>query len=80
MPLEIKAGPLAFNVESGGKEEHAFVIEDNGVPRQTPVISRGSTAASELTLTPGTYTVWCPVKDHKAKGMRLFVRCDVVML
>lgn len=70
MPNTLPAGRLAFNVENGGKEDHAFEIEGNGVHQQTTVLKRGDTTALEVDLKPGTYTVYCPVNGHKDKGMR----------
>lgn len=70
MPQALPAGRLAFNVENGGKEDHAFEIEGNGVHQQTNVLKRGDTTALEVNLAPGTYTVYCPVDGHKDKGMR----------
>ncbi|HYO79474.1 MAG TPA: cupredoxin domain-containing protein [Thermoanaerobaculia bacterium] len=70
MPQSVPAGPVAFNVENGGKEDHAFEIEGNGVHQQTTVLKRGDTTALEVNLKPGTYTVYCPVDGHKGKGMQ----------
>jgi uncharacterized cupredoxin-like copper-binding protein len=70
MPQSLPAGRLAFNVENGGKEDHAFEIEGNGVHQQTTVLKRGDTTALEVNLAPGTYTVYCPVDGHKDKGMK----------
>ncbi len=69
MPKSLSAGRIAFNVENGGKEDHAFEIEGNGVHQQTTVLKRGDTTALEVDLKPGTYTVYCPVDGHKDKGM-----------
>jgi uncharacterized cupredoxin-like copper-binding protein len=67
MPQTLPAGRIAFNIENGGKEQHGFAIE--GMNVQSPVVYSGSTAAVEADLKPGTYTVYCPVKGHKEKGM-----------
>jgi hypothetical protein len=69
MPDTLPAGRIAFNIENGGKETHAFEIEGNGIEQKTTELSRGNTTSLEVTLQPGTYTVYCPVKDHKGKGM-----------
>ena len=70
MPATLPAGRVAFNIENGGKETHAFEIEGNGVHQKTTEVTRGSTTSLEVELKPGTYTVWCPVKDHAKKGMK----------
>lgn len=70
MPDTLPAGRVAFNVENGGKENHAFEIEGNGVHAKTSELTRGNTAALEVDLKPGTYTIYCPVNGHADKGMK----------
>ncbi len=69
LPESVPAGRIGFNVENGGKEDHAFEIEGNGVHHQTEVLKRGDTTSVTLNLAPGTYTVYCPVDGHRGKGM-----------
>lgn len=70
MPATLSAGRTGFNVENGGKEDHAFVIEGNGVREETEVLKKGGTSSVTVDLKPGTYTVYCPVRDHAQKGMK----------
>lgn len=70
MPATLPAGRVAFNIENGGKETHAFEIAGNGIDEKSFEITRGGTTSLEVDLRPGTYTVWCPVKDHAKKGMK----------
>src|SRR5215212_3046887 len=70
MPDTLPAGRIAFNVENGGKETHAFEIEGNGIEEKTNELTRGNTASLEVELKPGTYTIYCPVDGHKGKGMK----------
>lgn len=69
MPDTLPAGRIAFNVENGGKEKHAFEIEGNGIESKTNELTRGDTTALEVDLKPGTYTIYCPVDGHRGKGM-----------
>lgn len=69
MPDSIPAGRIAFHIENGGKEDHGFDIEGNGVHQRSAVLKRGDTTSLELNLAPGTYTIYCPVDAHKDKGM-----------
>lgn len=69
MPATLPAGPLALNVENGGKEDHGLVIEGNGQQAKTSILKRGDTGALEVNLRAGTYTVYCPVDGHRGKGM-----------
>ena len=70
MPATLSAGKVAFNVENGGKEDHAFEIEGNGIEAKTNTLPRGNSESLEVDLRPGTYTVYCPVKDHAKRGMK----------
>jgi uncharacterized cupredoxin-like copper-binding protein len=70
MPDTLPAGRVAFNVENGGKETHAFEIEGNGIEQKTNELTRGNTASLEVDLKPGTYTIYCPVAGHAEKGMK----------
>ncbi|HEX6086395.1 MAG TPA: cupredoxin domain-containing protein [Thermoanaerobaculia bacterium] len=70
MPDTLPAGRIAFNIENGGKETHAFEIEGNGIEQKTNELTRGNTASLEVDLKPGTYTIYCPVDGHADKGMK----------
>ncbi len=67
----IAAGTVTFTVANAGSIPHAFEIEGQGIEQQTAVIQPGASAALTLTLTPGTYEVYCPVgqDSHKMLGM-----------
>ena len=69
MPDTMSPGRVAFNIENGGKEKHAFEIEGNGVHTETPELTAGNSTALEVDLEPGTYTIYCPVEGHRGKGM-----------
>lgn len=70
LPDSVPAGRLTFQVENGGKEDHGFEIEGNGIEQKTSILKRGDTATLDVTLPAGTYTVYCPVEGHKEKGMK----------
>lgn len=74
MPDTLPAGRIAFNIENGGKETHAFEIEGNGIEEKTDELTRGNSASLEVDLRPGTYTIYCPVNGHAQKGMRRTLR------
>jgi uncharacterized cupredoxin-like copper-binding protein len=69
MPDTIPAGRYAFQVQNAGKEDHGFEIEGNGIEQKTDILKRGDAASLDVELKPGTYTVYCPVKGPKEKGM-----------
>lgn len=70
MPQTLPAGTHSFRIVNAGKELHSFEVEGGGVHARLPAdLPRGNTASLDVNLKPGTYTVYCPVKDHRQKGM-----------
>jgi len=67
----IAAGTVTFTVANVGSIPHAFEVEGQGIEQETAVIPPGASATLTLTLTPGTYEVYCPVGEdsHKKLGM-----------
>ena len=65
----LPAGAQSLHLSNAGKEQHGFVIEGNGVHRESPTLQRGDRSELSLDLKPGTYEVYCPVDGHRGKGM-----------
>ncbi len=67
----LPAGRQTLRVANGGEQKHSFAIEGPGVSAQlASELTRGDVAELTVTLQPGTYTVWCPVDEHRGKGMQ----------
>lgn len=67
--LEVPAGAVAFVVQNDGTVAHAFHIGGAGVAEQTEVFAAGQTRTLQVELSPGQYTLWCPVSGHRGLGM-----------
>ena len=69
----VSPGTFKFHAMNQGTNTHAFEIEGNGEEWKSDPIPPGGTATLTPTLTPGTYTVYCPITDsngnHREKGM-----------
>lgn len=69
----VAPGTFTFHAMNQGTFNHAFEIEGNGQEWKSDPIPPGGTATLAPTLTPGTYTVYCPITDgqgnHREKGM-----------
>jgi uncharacterized cupredoxin-like copper-binding protein len=66
-----KAGMVTFKVTNNGQIGHALEIEGHGVEQKTDTIDPGSSATLTVNLSKtGSYEVYCPVDDHKNKGMK----------
>lgn len=65
----IPPGPAVFTVTNGGDELHNLFIEGPGVNKAAgdPIAENGSRSVA-VTLQPGTYTLYCPILDHREKG------------
>lgn len=65
----IPPGPAVLNIENRGTNEHNLFVEGEGINRaaDNPVTAGGSSTL-DVTFKPGTYTLYCPVLDHRAKG------------
>lgn len=60
-----------FIVRSSGQESHALAVRGPGVHERTPPIPGGEEPVEILVrLLPGRYELWCPVDDHRERGMQ----------
>jgi uncharacterized cupredoxin-like copper-binding protein len=54
-----------------GTIPHVLELEGPGLENETGTIDPGESATIELVLrTPGTYELYCPLDEHKRKGMK----------
>ena len=65
----VKAGSVIFGVSNEGQETHALEVEGNGIEEETEDIPPGGSAPLEVDLKEGTYELYCPIGDHKDRGM-----------
>lgn len=76
MPTDIPSGPVSFNISNTGNAQHNFIVEGEGINKRLATnIPPGDTGVLNVTLEPGTYTIFCPVGEgaHRANGMELEV-------
>ena len=62
-----KAGRIKFNVTNQGTMSHGLGIEGLAVEQY---VTPGLTLTQESILPARTYTIYCPVADHRDRGMR----------
>jgi iron uptake system component EfeO len=63
------AGTTTFTLVNDGKFPHALEIEGNGVEEKTDQIDGGKTTTLTVDLKAGEYEFYCPVSDHRSRGM-----------
>jgi plastocyanin len=69
-PLITKPGIVLIEATNAGKVPHAIEVEGPDGEEETPVIAPGKKANLKVDLSKdGTYTWYCPVGDHRERGM-----------
>ena len=63
------AGDITIGYIDDGSLQHDLLIDGHGGFKLT-VNGRGETKAGKVTLTPGTYTIYCDVPTHREAGMQ----------
>lgn len=68
--VRVKPGEVTFKLSNTGGAPHALEIEGQGIEEETDTVEPGASATLKVTLSkPGTYEFYCPVADHKQRGM-----------
>jgi uncharacterized cupredoxin-like copper-binding protein len=66
-----KPGTYTFKATNNGHIGHALEIEGHGIEQKTATIGPGKTATLQVEFSKaGSYEVYCPIDDHKNKGMK----------
>ena len=67
----LPAGKITFVVQNAGKIQHDLAVKGPGVAGadKTPLIAAGQSAKLTVSLSTGTYTLYCSVPGHEAAGM-----------
>ena len=68
-PSVDRSGSVTIHVVNNGSFGHALEIEGNGVEEETDELGAGDSADLTVDLKPGTYEIYCPISDHRDKGM-----------
>jgi plastocyanin len=70
LPDSVAAGTVSFNITNNGEMEHSFAIAGGDFEDElTDALAPGGTFTYTAELAPGTYTVWCPIGNHREEGM-----------
>jgi len=72
MPTTLPAGSTTFEISNTGEFPHNMDLEGEGVDEKlADNLKGGESGTLTVDLKPGTYTVYCPVGNHREKGMEL---------
>ena len=74
MPKSLAAGKTAFVVTNVGKEKHNFEIQGETLEKSFYLsLAPKDEKVMQVDLKPGTYKVYCPLKEHEGKGTKMEV-------
>lgn len=62
-------GKYTFRAVNEGQIQHALAVEGPGLDESTDTFNQGQSADLTVTLSDGTYVVYCPVSNHRQQGM-----------
>jgi hypothetical protein len=69
----VRTGSVSVELVNFGMDNHDLVIK-SVKPGSTPIrfkqLAPRGRAERTLRVTPGRYSLWCSVSNHKARGMR----------
>jgi hypothetical protein len=66
----IPPGPAVLTVNNSGPGVHSVFVEGPGVSKapDTSTIAAGGMTSFDVTFQPGSYTLYCPVQQHRDAG------------
>jgi uncharacterized cupredoxin-like copper-binding protein len=68
----VSAGEVTFELRNEGDQTHGFVVTGAGLDETlTTDVRPGETERVTAQLEAGTYTLWCPIGDHRDLGMEV---------
>lgn len=80
MPSTLPAGHTIFRVTNEGTMEHNFEVEGHGNEEVFPQdLQPGESQTMEVDLQEGSYVVYCPVGDHRSRGMEVDLTVELSM-
>jgi uncharacterized cupredoxin-like copper-binding protein len=70
----IPAGPAVLTIENRGSDVHNLFVEGPGLNAAAgDAIPETKSATMEVNFQPGTYTLYCPIGDHRKNGEQVQV-------
>lgn len=71
----IPPGPAVLTIENAGTQVHSLHIEGPGIQRAADdTIPAAGSGNLEVTFQRGTYTLYCPIADHRQKGEEITIQ------
>src|SRR5437879_13067079 len=61
----VSAGTVRFVITNAGSIPHGFEVEGQGIEQEIPMIQPGASDTLTVTRQPGTYEVYCRVRQAR---------------
>lgn len=68
--LHAAHGRVTIRMSNPSKFKHGIAVEGHGVDKDGRIVAKGGVSSVTATLKKGRYEFYCPVKGHKAAGMK----------
>jgi plastocyanin len=68
--LHAAHGKVTIVMTNPSSTKHAIAVEGHGLDKDGKVVGKNKSSTITVTLKKGTYTFYCPVGNHRAKGMQ----------
>lgn len=68
--IVVERGRITFEVRNRGEIPHVFQVTGPGVDTHIGLLPGGATSLALVFITPGTYTLICPIPMHPEQGMQ----------
>ncbi len=68
--LHATHGRVTVRMTNVSKLKHGIAVEGHGVDKDGRIVAKNGVSSVTVTLKKGRYEFYCPVKGHKAAGMK----------
>jgi uncharacterized cupredoxin-like copper-binding protein len=69
-------GTYTFQTTNAGQAQHVLEVEGEGMEKKTSELGPGDKAELTVDLKKGRYEIYCPVGDHKNRGMKVEITVE----
>jgi plastocyanin len=63
-------GRVTIRMTNPSSLKHGIAVEGHGVDKDGRIVGKGGVSTVTVTLKKGRYEFYCPIKAHKAAGMK----------
>ena len=68
--LHATHGKVTLRMTNPSDFKHGIGVEGHGIDKDGKIVGKGKISSITVTLKKGRYEFYCPIKSHKAAGMK----------